>query len=146
MAMDVRGILHAKGTEVATIAPDDTVAAAVELLRSAGVGALVVSADGEHVDGILSERDIVRGLADHGTSLLGDEVRQICTQKVRTAALRDTVDQLMAAMTSGRFRHLPVEDDGKLVGIVSIGDIVKHRVSELEGLTADLQSYVSGTW
>ncbi|MEM8904649.1 MAG: CBS domain-containing protein [Actinomycetota bacterium] len=144
--MDVRGILRSKGTEVATIAPDDTIAAAVDRLRSAGVGALVVSSDGDRVDGILSERDVVRGLADHGTSLLGDEVRQICTQQVRTAAPDDTVDQLMAAMTTGRFRHLPVEEDGKLAGIVSIGDVVKHRVSELEGLTADLQSYVSGTW
>ena len=144
--MDVRGILRSKGSEVATIGPGDTVGAAVQQLRDAGVGALVVSADGERVDGILSERDIVRALAEHGTALLADEVRQICTQKVRTAAPEDTVDQLMAAMTSGRFRHLPVEEDGKLVGIVSIGDVVKHRVSELEGLTADLQSYVSGTW
>ncbi|MEO1062365.1 MAG: CBS domain-containing protein [Actinomycetota bacterium] len=144
--MDVRGILRAKGNEVATIAPGDTVAAAVDLLRSAGIGAVVVSRDGEAVDGILSERDIVRGLADRGTSLLADEVRQICTQQVRTAGLDDTTDQLMAAMTSGRFRHLPVLDDGKLAGIVSIGDIVKHRVSELEGLTEDLKSYVSGTW
>ncbi len=91
--MDVRGILRSKGTEVATIAPDDTVGAAVEQLRDAGVGALVVSADGTTVDGILSERDVVRALADHGTSLLGDEVRQICTQKVRTAAPGDTVDR-----------------------------------------------------
>lgn len=144
--MDVRGILRSKGNEVTTIAPGDTVGAAVELLRSAGIGAVVVSADGEGVDGILSERDIVRGLAERGTSLLSDEVREICTQQVRTARPGDTVDQLMAVMTSGRFRHVPVVENDKLAGIVSIGDVVKHRVSELEGLTEDLKSYVSGTW
>ncbi|MEM9036203.1 MAG: CBS domain-containing protein [Actinomycetota bacterium] len=144
--MDVRGILKAKGTEVTTIRPDETVREAIAVLGERGIGALVVSTDGTSIDGILSERDVVRSLAATGASLLNDEVRLICTQTVQTAGLDDSVDQLMSTMTAGRFRHLPVEVDGRLSGIVSIGDIVKHRVSELEGLTADLQSYVSGTW
>lgn len=144
--MDVKGILNAKGTEVATIRPDETVGRAVAVLGERGVGALVVSADDVSIDGILSERDIVRALAARGAPLLSDEVREICTQTVQTAGPDDSVDQLMSTMTAGRFRHVPVEVDGRLSGIVSIGDVVKHRVSELEGLTADLQSYVSGTW
>lgn len=144
--MEVRGILRSKGTEVATIDPDAMITDAIAALAEHGVGALVVSTDGTHVEGILSERDVVRALARDDTGALGSRVADVCTTTVKTAGLDDSVDELMSVMTSGRFRHLPVVVDGELAGIVSIGDVVKYRVAELEGLTRDLESYVTGTW
>ena len=130
--MDVDGILRAKGARVVTIEPEASVAELVRVLRKERIGALVVSRDGQVIDGIVSERDIVRGLADHGAGVLGLAVRDVMTASVATCGPHDSVKQLMAQMTRRRIRHLPVVDDGRLAGIVSIGDVVKNRLEEME--------------
>jgi CBS domain-containing protein len=140
--MQVQGILADKGNDVATVAPDITVRDAVGQLRDRGIGALVVSADGRSIDGIVSERDVVRHLAD-GPEVLDVEVRTVMTSDVYTCAPIDTVGQLMALMTEHRIRHVPVVDDeGHLLGIVSIGDVVKQRLGDLEGENRALVEYI----
>lgn len=135
-------ILERKGRDVATVGPDTTVADALQVLRDANVGALIVSADGSTVEGIVSERDIVRRLADRGAALLVDRVDGIMQRAVHTCAGSDTVDHLMHRMSEHRIRHLPVVDDGALVGIISIGDVVKTRVDELEREQSQLVDYI----
>ncbi len=142
--MNVEAILRGKGRDVATIRPDQTVAVALTALRDRNIGALVASRDGERVDGIISERDIVHGLAEHGGALLSLEVSAVMTRRVTTCAPADTVADLMALMTNRRIRHLPVTDDGKLVGIVSIGDLVKNRLDEIEYEAHSLRSFIAG--
>ena len=142
--MNVETILRNKGNWVATVRPDATVAAAVDLLHEHRIGALVVSADGEGVDGILSERDIVMALADHRADLLSRNVDEIMTRKVVTCEPGDTVSDLMAEMTNRRIRHFPVVADGRLRGIVSIGDLVKSRLDEVEFEASSLRSFISG--
>src|SRR5947207_5865973 len=143
-AMNVETILRTKGSAVATIRPDETVGAAVKELISRNVGALVVSENGETVDGIISERDIVHGLADHGAALLSLNVAEMMTRRVVTCELSDTVDQLMAEMTNRRLRHFPVVQDGRLCGIVSIGDVVKNRLDEVEFEARSMRSFIAG--
>ena len=141
--MHVAGILATKGTDVATIPPDAPLCDAIELLRDRGVGALVVSADGRRIEGIISERDVVRRLADRGAETLDQTVGALMTTEVRTCRAEDQVDTLMAMLTEHRIRHLPVVDgDGALAGIISIGDVVKHRVQELEQEQQQLIEYV----
>lgn len=132
--MKVRGILDAKGRDVVTIRPDATVATAVHRLALERVGALVVSEDGVRIAGILSERDIVGALAGEGADLLstGRRVADLMTRHVVTCGPDDTVKQLMAEMTRRRIRHLPVVEGGRIAGIVSIGDVVKSRLGEVE--------------
>ena len=142
--MNVEAILRSKGRSVATIRPDETVGAAVEQLISRNIGALVVSGDGKSVDGIVSERDIVHGLTDRGADLLSLEVAEVMTRNVVTCDLADTVDQLMAEMTNRRIRHFPVVEDGRLCGIVSIGDVVKSRLDEVEYEARSLRSFIAG--
>jgi CBS domain-containing protein len=142
--MNVETILRGKGQTVATIRPDETVAAVVDRLVSQNIGALVVSADGASVDGIISERDIVHGLADRGVGLLSMKIADVMTRNVITCYLADTVDQLMAEMTNRRIRHFPVVEDGRLCGIVSIGDVVKNRLDEVEYEARSLRSFIAG--
>ena len=142
--MNVETILRAKGSAVATIRPDETVGVAVKQLIDRNIGALVVSNDGDSVDGIISERDIVHGLADHGTALLSLKVAEMMTRRVATCELSDSVDQLMAEMTNRRIRHFPVVQDGRLRGIVSIGDVVKSRLDEVEYEARSLRSFIAG--
>jgi CBS domain-containing protein len=142
--MNVETILHNKGRAVATIRPDDTVGAAIEALVSRNIGALVASDDGERVDGIISERDIVHGLADHGASLLSLNVAEVMTRGVITCDPTESVSELMAEMTNRRIRHLPVVQDGRLCGIVSIGDVVKNRLDEIEYEAKSLRSFIAG--
>jgi CBS domain-containing protein len=142
--MNVETILRTKGSAVATIRPDETVGAAVQQLIDRNIGALVVSKDGHSVDGIISERDIVHGLADHGTTLLSLKVAEMMSRRVVTCALSDSVDQLMAEMTNRRIRHFPVVQDGRLRGIVSIGDVVKNRLDEVEYEARSLRSFIAG--
>jgi len=142
--MKVSEILHRKGTEVATVKADDTISAAVRTLAEHGVGALVVSADGAHIDGIISERDIVRSLDTRGASSVDDAVATVMTATVHTCALSDDIDQLMQVMTERRIRHIPVTEDGVLVGIISIGDVVKRRLDQLEDENRHLNDYISG--
>lgn len=143
--MNVQSILSVKGTDVATIAPSASLADAVAMLRDRGFGALVVSADGSTIDGILSERDIVRSMAAHGASTLGRAVSSCMSGNVLTCTVSDTIDQLMAMMTERRIRHLPVrDDDGKVNGMISIGDVVKFRMQELERENDQLHDYIQG--
>ena len=142
--MKVRDILTAKGDKVAITAADATIEAALHQLKSEGVGALVVCQDGKSVTGILSERDVVRALADRGAAVLSKPVIEIMTKNVQTTTLDTAVQEIMSIMTQGRFRHMPVVQDGKLCGIVSIGDVVKNRLDELETETHVLRDYIGG--
>ena len=130
--MSVGEILGAKGGDVVTTGGDATVAEAVRLLRDEKIGALVVSADGKAVEGVLSERDVACGLADHGNDLLAMKVKDVMTRGVATCSPEDGVEKVMLEMTELRARHFPVVSGSRLVGIVSIGDVVKNRLEEVE--------------
>ena len=140
--MLVRTILAQKGTEVDTVAPTATVASAVDVLARRRIGALVVSPDGSVIEGILSERDIVRGLAEQGPGVLDQPVSSLMTSEVTTCVADDTADLLMGLMTDRRIRHLPVVESGLLCGLISIGDVVKARVGELQVETQTLHEYI----
>lgn len=141
--MNVAGILSEKGSAVATIAPDRSVADAVDQLRRWRVGALVVTSDGRKLEGLVSERDVVRSLAEVGADTLRLTVAELMSVELHTCRRVDRVEGLMSLMTEARVRHLPVvDDDGALVGIVSIGDVVKWRVQQLEQEQAQLIDYV----
>ena len=141
--MRIETLLAAKGDTVATISGDASVKDAVTQLRSYGIGALVVSSDGAHIDGIVSERDIVRALFDRHGSLLDEPVRSIMTSRVHTCSPDDEIESLMKVMTDRRIRHVPVVHDGVLTGIVSIGDVVKNRIGELEKDRKELVEYIT---
>jgi CBS domain-containing protein len=143
--MNVEGILRAKGARVVTIKRDATVASLVRGLRDERIGAMVVSDDGRTVEGIVSERDVVRGLADAGAQVLEQRVAQIMTAPVRTCSANDPVKSVMETMTLHRIRHLPVLVDGELAGIVSIGDVVKNRLDEMATEASVLRAaYLAG--
>lgn len=143
--MRVKDILKKKGTSVATIDPDATLAEAVAVLHGQRIGALVVSADGESISGILSERDVVGALATIGPDLLKTAVHRIMTAEVLTCTPDDELRTLAITMTDKRFRHMPVIVGGRLAGIVSIGDVVKHRVDELQTEHDQLVDYISSS-
>ncbi|MGI8756687.1 MAG: CBS domain-containing protein [Acidimicrobiales bacterium] len=141
--MQVSILLQGKGPEVVTIRPDDTVAEGVEVLTRHHIGAVVVSDDGVAVAGILSERDVVRSLSERGPAILDEPARSIMTAEVATCRLDTTVEELMSVMTERRIRHVPVVVDGELVGLISIGDVVKDRISALEDETKVLHDYIA---
>jgi CBS domain-containing protein len=138
----IRQLLRRKGDDVATIPPEVSVRDALAVLAARGIGALVVSSDGRRVDGILSERDIARGLHEHGAGLLADPVSAVMTAEVHTCGPDVSVTELAQLMTDRRVRHVPVLQDDVLVGIVSIGDVVKARLDELEAERAQLVDYI----
>jgi CBS domain-containing protein len=140
--MTVKAILSRKGSDVLTIEPTATLAAAVEVLAARRIGAVVITGPDRQVIGILSERDIVRAFAASGGAALDQQVGQVMTRKVMTCTEAETVASLMERMTAGKFRHLPVVERGRLVGIVSIGDIVKHRLGEMENESSALREYI----
>lgn len=142
--MNVETILRNKGNWVATIRPDATVGAAVNILNREHIGAIVVSEDGSGVDGLLSERDIVIALAEHGKNLLACPVDEVMSRTVITCEPGDSVEELMAEMTSRRIRHFPVMLRGRLCGIVSIGDLVKSRLDEVEFEASSMRSLIAG--
>ena len=143
--MRIADILKAKpDATVVTIGPDAGVRDLVALLAEHNVGALIVSADGESLDGIVSERDVVRHLHHDGT-VVNKTVSEIMTELVETAEPSTSLDDLMEVMTRRRIRHVPVVEDGRLVGIVSIGDAVKHKMGQLEFERDQLDSYVHQT-
>ncbi len=144
MGATVSMIIDRKGSSVATIAPDETLATAAERLAERRIGALVVSRDGRSVEGILSERDLVGQLAAAGAGTPELTVAEAMNTDVVTCGPATTTDELARMMTEGRFRHVPVLDDGLLIGIVSIGDVVKARIDELTLETGQLQAYVTG--
>lgn len=137
-------ILAGKGSDVVTTRPDASVLEVSKLLKEKHIGAVVVTDRDGAVRGIISERDIARGLAEHGAKLLDLKVSDLMTPEVVTCAPGDGLEKLMQTMTAGRFRHLPVVKDGKMVGIISIGDVVKHRLEELENETHMLHDYIAG--
>jgi CBS domain-containing protein len=140
--MRIADVLRTKGAAVATITPETSVSGLLTELSLHNIGAMVVvSADG--VVGIVSERDVVRNLHEHGVELLRMPVSQIMTTMVATCSPTDTVDHLTALMTTKRVRHIPVVENDRLVGIVSIGDVVKQRMEELESEQRALQDYIT---
>jgi CBS domain-containing protein len=140
--MRVRSILSTKGSDVATIDADATLREVADALAEAGIGALVVSADGRTVDGIVSERDLARAVARDGAGALDRPVHEVMATGVLTCRPHDLVQHLMGVMTEARVRHLPVVEDDRLVGIVSIGDVVKHCFDELQTESQALQEYL----
>ena len=141
--MTVRAMLSRKGRDVATIAPMTSLSEAVRLLAQRRIGAVVVTGPDNRVAGILSERDIVRSLSERGPAALDDNVAAVMTRKVVTCTEAETVAAIMERMTAGKFRHLPVVEQGRLAGIISIGDVVKSRLQEIEGETNALREYIA---
>lgn len=141
--MLVRHILREKGSEIIAIAADATLAEASRLLAAKRIGALIVRGDAGELSGILSERDVVRAVAEESAGALSRSVRAYMTSEVATCGEDDSVDALMEMMTRGRFRHVPVMRDGALAGLVSIGDVVKSRIEETVREAAALREYIS---
>jgi CBS domain-containing protein len=141
--MRISDVLRAKGTNVVTIPPDTTVRRLLAVLAEHRIGAVVVSGDGRSIDGIASERDIVRALAQRGAAVLSEPVTAIFTAEVRTVTPQTSVEEVMRLMTELRVRHAPVVADGALTGIVSIGDVVKNRIDELETERTALTDYIT---
>lgn len=140
--MKISDVLRDKGKDVVTIGPDATVGELLGLLADHGIGAVVVSGDGSAVDGIVSERDVVRHLHSGGAGIVDGPVSAIMTSEVRTCSVGDQLSDLEAAMTEHRIRHLPVVEDGRLTAIVSIGDVVKHRIRDLSAERDQLEAYI----
>lgn len=140
--MNVAAILKAKGSDVVTVGPTATLGEIAILLSERRIGAVVVMQD-RKVLGIVSERDVVKAVARNGAKALNAPVRDVMTSRVVTCGLNDSIDELMDSMTMGRFRHLPVIEDGELAGIVSIGDVVKHRIAETVMETEALRLYIA---
>jgi CBS domain-containing protein len=143
--MRISDILRVKGEQVVTVSPDTDVRQLLTVLAEHRIGAVVVSRDGASVDGIASERDIVRALAARGAAVMSEPITAICTADVHTVTPEAPVEDVMRIMTERRFRHVPVVVDGGLRGIVSIGDVVKNRIDELETERAALTNYITGT-
>ncbi|WP_336204986.1 CBS domain-containing protein [Nonomuraea sp. LPB2021202275-12-8] len=135
-------ILRGKGSDVTTVAPESSVRELLAQLAEHNIGAVVVSSDGATIAGIVSERDVVRRLHDRGAAILDEPVSTIMTVEVRTVTPRDNVEELRKIMTTHRVRHMPVVEESRLVGIVSIGDVVKSAIEELETEKASLVDYL----
>ena len=143
--MRISDILRGKGSQVVTVPPDTKVRNLLAILAEHRIGAVVVSRDGTTVDGIASERDIVQALAQRGAAVLSEPVTAIYTAEVHTVTPQTEIDEVMRMMTERRVRHAPVVADGRLQGIVSIGDVVKIRLGELETERTALTEYITGT-
>lgn len=140
--MTVSTILAEKGRDVVTIQPGASLADAANLLAERRIGAALILGADRRLIGIISERDIVRALAASGVTALDLPVSQIMTRKVETCSESETISSIMERMTNGKFRHVPVVDQGRLAGIVSIGDVVKHRLQEMERESAAMRDYI----
>jgi CBS domain-containing protein len=143
--MTVAHLLRGKPIRLITIPSYETLTKATEILARERIGAVIVTAPGGDLAGILSERDIVRAIAREGTAAVTAKVSDIMTADVVCCSPGDTVDAVMTLMTAKRFRHVPVKENGKLVGMVSIGDLVKAKVEDAERESADLRAYIAGT-
>jgi CBS domain-containing protein len=142
--MQVMQILKEKGADVVTMAADALIADAVRTLNERRIGAIVVISARGNIEGVLSERDLVSGLAERSADLLGARISDLMTRHVFTCTPETSIEELMRQMTRRRIRHLPVVRDGQLCGIVSIGDVVKHRLMELETEATTLRDYIGG--
>jgi CBS domain-containing protein len=143
--MLISDVLRVKGTEVITVVPDTTVRQLVAVLAEHRIGAVVVSHDGLAVDGIVSERDVVQALARRGAAVMSAQVTAIYTAQVHTVTPQSPIEDVMLMMTERRVRHAPVVAEGRLQGIVSIGDVVKIRLGELQAERTALTDYITGT-
>ena len=143
--MRINDVLRVKGTQVVTVTPDTKVRRLLAVLAEHRIGAVVVSDDGTSIGGIASERDIVRAFARRGAAVMSEPVTAICTAEVHTVTPETSLEEVMRMMTERRVRHAPVVADGALRGIVSIGDVVKSRIDELETERAALTGYITGT-
>lgn len=143
--MRISDVLRGKGSNVVTVEPGTDVRTLLSVLAEHGIGAVVVSSDGRSIEGIVSERDIVRALAERGAAVLSEQVSEIMTGEVQTCSPDAHIEELMRTMTQGRFRHVPVVVEDELVGIVSIGDVVKHQLDEMQHEADAMREYISGT-
>ncbi len=141
--MNVAALLSDKGSDVVTVAPEHVLQDATRLLAERKIGCIVVLDDSGAVRGIVSERDVVRKLASEGAAALDVPVSSIMTSTVVTCRRDDTINHIMEEMTRGRFRHVPVVEDGRLIGIVSIGDVVKNRIAEAELEASAMRAYIA---
>ena len=141
--MTVKAILSRKGRDVVTIAPTEQLSQAVKLLSEKRIGAVIVTGPDSHVAGILSERDIVRALGERGPAVLDENVASVMTRKVTTCTEGDTIAVIMERMTTGKFRHVPVVEQGRLSGVISIGDVVKYRIEDVVHEADALREYIA---
>lgn len=144
--MQVSVLLQTKGTEVVTVRPDATIAEVAIVLAEHRIGAVVVTVDGRSIDGVLSERDIVRALARPDDRMLAATAHSLMTAEVVTCEPDTTVEELMSTMTERRIRHVPVVVEGRLAGLVSIGDVVKHHIASLEHETKAMHDYIANPY
>lgn len=146
-AMQVRRIIEKKqNARIISVLPTDTLQVAAEVLGKHRIGAVIVSRDGKIVDGILSERDIVRCLGTQGTGCMERLVKDVMTSSVIACHPDDTIDSVMEMMSDGRFRHMPVIEDGGMIGVVSIGDVVKARIDEIQNENSALTDMITNAW
>ena len=144
MAIVVKNMLDAKGRDVVTVSPEKSLLQVAGILHERKIGALVVTGVDGRIAGIFTERDMVRALAEKGAVILDQPVSSVMTVNVQTCREETTVNALMEMMSSGRFRHVPVEDGGRLNGIISIGDVVKSRIREVEMEAEEIKAYIAG--
>jgi CBS domain-containing protein len=140
--MIVKSIIEIKGRDVVTMEPSASLDTAAKLLAERHIGAVVVLGADDRVVGILSERDIVRAISERGAAAMHEQISQVMTRKVATCTFDESIHSIMERMTAGKFRHVPVIEQGKLAGIISIGDVVKHRIMEMEHESDALKSYI----
>ncbi len=141
--MTVAAILNLKGRDVYTEAGDRTLRQICSTLGERGIGAIIIASGKSKIEGIISERDVVRALARQGDGVLDKPVGEFMTKKVVTCTENDTVNEVMEKMTAGRFRHVPVVKDGALCGLISIGDVVKHRIAQIEREAEEMRNYIA---
>lgn len=141
--MYVRDILKTKGNDIIAVSASDPISAVLSLMADKQIGAVLVKSDGGAIAGIISERDIVRAMKSHGESIFSKSVGDLMTTEVVTCSSMDSIAAIMGMMTSKRFRHVPVVDDGELVGVISIGDVVKSRIEEAEAEAEALRKYIA---
>lgn len=141
--MSVKQILDDKGYDVSTIFANETIAEAADFLAGNRIGAVVVSSDEKKIAGILSERDIVAALSEHGVGIVDQPISKFMTENVRTCKAESSIMEVMELMTSGGFRHLPIVDDEDLVGIISIRDVIRHRMKEVEKEADEIKAYIA---
>ena len=141
--MSVAHILSVKGRTIVSAKPGDTVEKIVQLLAEKRIGAVLITDQKGEIAGIVSERDVVRHMANHGATILAKPVETIMTRKVLTCSVDDSEQELMALMTTHRVRHLPVVKENKLVGMISIGDVVKYRIEAIEREAEDMKTYIA---
>jgi CBS domain-containing protein len=144
MSITVKHLLDAKGRDVITIAPEETLLKVAAVLREKRIGGVVIAEGAGRLAGIFTERDLVRAVAEKGAAALDEPVSSLMTVNVQKCSEDTTVNQLMEMMSAGRFRHVPVETDGRLVGIISIGDVVKSRIREIEEEAEQIKAYIAG--